>query len=244
MNEVFLYKDKEPVVKTFDIFKKLGYKDHRYLKRVVSKNELDFLDFGFLPLERQKLNKKAGRPEESYLLNEDQFIFLITLCKNTKEIVFFKKEITKQFSMMRKYLSNLAAQKQNQDWLLKRGEGKITRREETDTIKDFIEYASIQGSGSPKMYYTNISKMENKALFVITDKYKNVREVLNYEQLNTIQAADKIVSRALKEGMAKGFFYKDIYELARDRVLSFAELIGQSQIGAITYKQKLEIEVI
>ena len=70
------------------------------------------------------------------------------------------------------------------------------------------------GSTKAEMYYANISKMENKGLFLIQEKFKNIRNVLTGQQLQVLCSADQIVIKAIKEGMSKNMNYKDIYVLA------------------------------
>ena len=104
MNVVKLHEEKA-VVSTFDLFKKFGYKEHRVLKRVVAENKHYFDELGFLHIQMQKVNS-TGRPTESYLLNEDQFILLIALVKNTKESVELKVKVSSEFRRMRNILQS------------------------------------------------------------------------------------------------------------------------------------------
>ena len=231
---VMLFKD-EPRVATFNIYKKIGYYEHRILKRVIVDNIEILNEFGLMPLEvlQPPKGSKGGRPEKSYLLNEDQFLMLITLCRNFPDIIKLKVKIVKQFITMRKMLSNLASQRSNSAWLEKREETKIGRIQETDTIKKFVEYAKEQGSKSAETYYMNISKMENKALFFIEQKFKNLRDQMNFYQLSTIIDADAIVDKAICDGMEQKLDYHDIYQLAKKRIEMFSEIRGKSLIPVI-----------
>ena len=119
--------------------------------------------------------------------------------------------------------------------------GKITRQEETDTIKEFVEYAKLQGSTKAEMYYQNISKMENKGLFLIEEKFKNIREVLTGQQLQVLCSADQIVINALNDGMKNKMNYKEIYILAKERIEVFASIIPKSivpMINKIKYEEE------
>ena len=224
----------EPRVCTFDIFKRLGYKEHRAVKKVIYTNEKHFLEYGFLHLHVQKPTKgsKGGRPDESYLLNENQFTLLTVLCKNSPEVVEYKVKIVRQFVKMRTFLTAIASQRQNSEWLETRNAGKQKRRVETDTIQKFVSYAVAQGSKNAEKYYANISKMQNKALFFIEQKFKNIREILNLKQLSIVICADEIVTKAIDDGMAKDMHYKDVYQLAKKRIESFADLHGKTLIPA------------
>jgi len=84
-NLVELYHGKEPVVKSFDIWEKFGYKDHDGFKKVVNRNKIAFDSVGFPALESGKPIKgtKGGRPEINFIFNERQYFMLVLLVKNT-----------------------------------------------------------------------------------------------------------------------------------------------------------------
>ena len=150
--------------------------------------------------------------------------------KNSKIAVQAKKEIVKEFYRMRRYIQEQMLEKESEEYKKLRAESKIGRVQETDIIKLFVEYAEKQGSKSANMYYMSISKMENQAFFILKEKFKNVREILNIKQLSKIMIADMIVRQALIEGMEQGLHYKKIYILARDRVIALSKSIGVKDV--------------
>jgi len=170
------------------------------------------------------------------LLNEDQFLLLVLLCKNTPECIKLKVAVSKEFKRMKMALIRIASNRTNKEWQRVRDEGVIPRRIETDSIKRFIEYATEQGSQSAEKYYMALSKMENKHLFLVEKKYPNLRNVLGVAELDTVKQADHIVAKALNDGIELKLPYKDIYKLASDRVKMFAEIRGQSVIGMLEDK--------
>jgi len=180
----------------------------------------------------------AGKPTRYCELTEMQSTFLVTLMKNSKVVVKFKKGLSRQFIKIRDELSRIASQQNNEQWKAIRQSGKIDRRIETDSIKEFIDYATKQGSSSAKRYYANLSKMENKALFLVEHKYKNLRDVLGEVDLLTVQQADRIVSKALKDGMNDKLDYHDIYKLCKKRIEMFAELRGKSALNYLSCDTK------
>jgi len=127
---------------------------------------------------------------------------------------------------LRGVIQGLKLQKGNAEWIDARDSGKLVRRLETDTIKEFIKYAEGQGSKNASKYYMAITKMENKALFLVTEKYPNLREILATAQLDTIKMADRVVAKALKDGMEQSLHYKEIYKLAKVNVESLASVVG------------------
>jgi phage regulator Rha-like protein len=235
---VKLYDGEEARISTVEIFALLGYLEHRTLKRVISDNEREFLEYGLLHLEVRKPVKgsKGGRPDESYLLNEDQFILLVILAKNSKKSIELKVRVAKEFKAMKNALARMAVK--STDWQQVRKDGKAVYHQKTDIIKSFVEYATEQGSQSAKMYYTNLAKMENQALFLVEQKYPNLREVLNIKQLMQVATADQVVEKALQDGMDKKLPYKEIYQLAKERITQFSNIIGKSQVIALLEQDK------
>lgn len=207
--------------------------EHHAAMKLVKKYENDLNSLGSTSGFEIRKFKTAGRPGEEALLDEEQTTFLITLMRNSPKVVKFKKELTKAFFQQRRIISNLIMQRDNPNWQEARRDGKIIYRQKTDVIKNFVEYATSQGSGNAERYYSNFARMENSALFFFEQKYKNMREVLTIKQLMQIATADDVIEKALKEGMDKGMHYKDCYKLAKERVISFAEIIGKSPVLSI-----------
>jgi phage regulator Rha-like protein len=233
MNDyVALYQGKIPAVCTWDIWEGFGYKKHGDLKRVITRNKVNFEEFGQVFMGSTKpINKKdKGRPDESFLLNEEQFTLLITLAKNTPEAVNLKMIIVKQFFSMRKQLAKMASVKSSEEWQSKRLDGKAVYKQKTDVIKQFVDYCIAAGSQSAHRYYTSLATMENKALFIIEQKYPNVREVLNVKQLGQVMVADQIIEKAMLEEMEKGTEYHEIFKICKDRVIQFSEILGKSLV--------------
>lgn len=239
MNDLVIMHNDIPVVSTFDLFVKMGYKEHRMLKRVIAENLPAFEDFGFLQLQMQKPTKKeGGRPSESYLLNEDQFILLVLLAKNSPESVELKIRVSREFKRMKSTIANLLAQRQDPNWQNVRADGKAVYFQKTDVIKQFVEYATAQGSTSASKYYMQLAKMENNALFFIEAKYSNLREIMTIKQLMQVATADDVVEKAIKDGMSSGMHYKDIYQLAKERIVAFAGIIGRSFVHDLQISHK------
>jgi len=238
MNDLVVLVKNKPLVSTFLLFEKMGYKEHRVLKRVIADNIGAFNEIGFLHLEVQKpIDKKGGRPVESYLLDEDQFILLVLLAKNTPESVALKVRVAKEFRRLKKVVAGIVSQQKDPNWQNVRSDGKIAYKQKTDVIKMFVDYATNQGSKSASMYYANLAKMENKALFFIEQKYDNLRDILTIKQLMQACTADDVIEKALIDGMNDGMQYKEIYKLAKERIHAFAAIIGKSQVHLLTNKE-------
>lgn len=228
-----------PLVSTFSLFPVMGYREHRMLKKVIKDNEAAFLDIGLMQLEVTKpASKTGGRPIKSYMLNEDHFILLVMLAKNTTESVLLKIRVSKEFSRLKKVVANIIYQQKDPNWQNARSDGKVIYKQKTDIIKIFVDYATNQGSKSASMYYSNLAKMENKALFFIEQKYDNLRDILTIKQLMQACTADDVIEKALIDGMNDGLPYKEIYQLAKERIGSFAAIIGKSQVHNMQLEQR------
>lgn len=242
-SRIVVRKDDDLYVSTWSLSQ--GFQvTHQAVKKLVNKHKVRFdrmgvVGFEIHQLERKRGKKAEGRKVESFLLNETQSMFLGTLLKNTDVVLQFKETLVTEFQIQRRAIEKLMASirvnKQNAEWLDKRASGKIERRVETDTIKEFVEYAVSQGSQSASKYYMVISKMENSALFnleLISIKYANLRDVVSGIGLDALKMADRIVAKAIKDGMKSRTYYKDIFQTAKARVESFADSMGKLQVGA------------
>lgn len=230
MNNLVTIEKQEPITTSEIISDGVKYQ-HRTVLKLIREHEKDIKEFGTLTL---GVRKSKGRPTEFYNLNEGQTYFILTLMQNNENVTVFKKELVKEFIRMKKALMQVEINHQNKEWQQARLDGKAVRRETTDAIKDFVEYAVKQGSTNAVRYYGNITKMENKALFMLEQKFDNIREVLNNHQLSTLKIADRIVYESLQEGMERGMHYKDIFKLAKERVETLTTLIKPTMIISMT----------
>lgn len=226
MDEVEIYNN-EPRAGTFLISQGFN-RQHRIIIELIENYKEDFREFG--SFKRRKQAATGGRAANEYLLNENQAMFLGTLLRNNAQTVKFKKELIKAFDRCRKQLEAIQKHKTKPDYQISRDAGKIVRKNTTDTMQRFVEYAKSQGSQNAERYYSNISRMLNGLLFIVQGKYKNLREVMTIHQLMTVSSAEQIIDRGLLDGMSHKKYYKDIYKSVRERVELFAELHGQSEI--------------
>ena len=76
-------------------------------------------------------------------------------------------------------------------------------------------------------YYMNFTKMTHRALFIMAEVSPTpFRGILNTMQLSFLTSAEYLVRNTLHEGMEQGLHYKDIYQLAKERVVQFASTVG------------------
>lgn len=185
---------------------------HKTIKRLITNYKNDIKSFGTLGI----LNRQStgGRPEQIYQLNEQQATFLMTLLRNNKIVVQFKKDLVKQFYQMRQLL----LQKQTQEWQTTRYQGKLTRKSETDIIQELIEYAKNQGSKNSGKLYVVYSKLANKTAGV------EKRDLATVIQLNNLSLIENIILHVVKAGMEQDKHYKEIYKDSKKKLEQFLEI--------------------
>lgn len=187
---------------------------HISVKEIIGDYTKEFRTLGTLSV----LNREStgGRPEQYYLLNEPQATFLMTLLRNSKKVVAFKLELVKQFYIMK----NILQEHNSQHWLQTRVESKSNRKKESDEIKQFVEYATTQGSKTPNRYYTNFSLLADKAAGIEPKKRNNA----TVNQINNLILAENIIHQVIKTGMKQEMYYKDIYKACKERIEQFREI--------------------
>jgi phage regulator Rha-like protein len=203
--------------------------DHRSVIRLIKKHSNTEILSGF---EITKLSTK-GRPIDVVHLSELQATFLITLMSNSEKVIDFKVRLTKAFFKQRSLLQQLLSNKQNAEWLEKRRQTKVMRRESTDVIQRFVEYAKQQGSKSAEKYYMNFSRMELTGLFLMEQKYPNARDVMSFRQLNLIEMADEAIAISLADSMDKELPYKECFQIAKEKISLLARIFPKSPLPVL-----------
>ena len=118
-----------------------------------------------------------------YLMNRDGFSLLV-MGFTGKKALDWKLQYIKAFNQMEKFIR----EKQTQTWIETRKAGKLTRKAETDTIKNLVEYAKGQGSQHADKLYMTYSKLANKMAGI------SKRDEATVMQLNNLQAIATRVS--------------------------------------------------
>lgn len=171
----------------------------------------------------------TGRSLPMYIINRDGFTLLI-MGFTGKKALSFKLRYIDAFNLMEETIKN----RQNLAWQQARIEGKTARHDLTDAVSQFVQYAETQGSTNARQYFCNITKMTYKALSLVkAASPKPFRDMLDIMQTTFLATAEYITRQALLEGMAQQLQYKEIYQLARDRVTIYAATLPiQRQLPA------------
>ena len=90
---------------------------------------------------------------------------------------------------------------------LERKKGKITRKQETDSIKMLMEYGNIPQE-KQRLYYMTYSKLP----FVVLGMKKVSRDTLPADDLNLIKELESIIQVTILTSIIKGLDVKAIYQ--------------------------------
>ena len=185
--------------------------------------------FNQLNFQQVDFKDSKGRTYQEYIISRDGFAML-AMGFTGKKAMEWKEKFLAAFNAME---AELIKNRSNIEWKSARLQVKAVRKITTDTVKDFVEYATIQGSSSAKMYYVNITKMEYKALDLLEQSKQhsgNFRDTLDLMQICFLQVAENIASAAMQKGMADGLHYKEIYIFAKQKVTEYAQSVGWARL--------------
>lgn len=159
----------------------------------------------------------SGQKREMWFLTEDGLYEV--LMQSRKPIAKkFKKEVKKILKDLRLGYLKLNAEKQTTQWIETRKQGKLTRKSETDVIKELVEYAKNQGSKNAEMLYMTYSKLANKMAGI--DKRDNA----TINQLNNLSLIENIILHCIRAGIEQEKHYKKIYQDCKARLVMFKDI--------------------
>lgn len=200
---------------TSEVIAEAAGMNRRTVNRLIQTHKADLEEFGILRFEIAEI-KGRGQPERRYRLNEQQATLLMTYARNTETVRAFKKELVRQFYAMR----SLLLERNSPIWQDTRELTKAVRKQETDVIREYVEYATAQGSTHAVRYYTSISRLANKTAG-ITD-----RDLAHVEQLSGLMLVERIIAEEIRAGIAAGKPYKQIYTDLQARLSSINALLS------------------
>jgi Rha family phage regulatory protein len=172
---------------------------------------------------------ERGRTHLMYEMDRDGYS-LLAMGFNGRKALKFKTQYIAAFNEIERALRH----RENLSWQDQRTGNKIGRRAETDTLARFVEYATAQGSQSARLYYVNVTKMTHQTLNLVKQASpQSLRDTIDAMQLAFLTTAEYLVKQAIEEGMRAGIPYREIYQLAKDRVSTYAATLPiQRQLSA------------
>lgn len=201
----------------------------RTLNRLIQSHMEDLEEFGRVRFEIAPLQTAGGVQNITiYRLNEQQTTLLMTYARNTETVRAFKKELVKQFYAMRSIL----LERNSPIWQDTRTLTKEVRRQETDVIRELVDYAHAQGSQHAVKYYTSISKLANKAAGI------DDRDLAHVGQLTALMLIERVIADEIRANIAAQKPYKEIYASVQQRLLAFGAITGTSAPALPPLKKK------
>ena len=211
MNELVHLEHDEAVCSSLEVAEKFG-KRHDKLIAEIRRMYSDLIGRGYPQNGGAKFFFEAtyenrGKQYPMYLMNRDGFSLLV-IGFTGKKALDWKLKYINAFNQM----ENIIREKQSQSWIETRTVGKLSRKAETDVLKQLVEYAKQQGSEHADMLYMTYSKLANKTVGV-TD-----RDTATAKQLMNLSVTENIILKVVEEGISQQLHYKEIYKNCKDRL--------------------------
>jgi len=157
-------------------------------------------------------NTKARNQNQWFLTKDGLYELLFQSRKPiAKE---FKKEVKRILKDIEKNGYYISTEKDNM-WIGARTDSKEVRKSETDTIKEFVEYAKSQGSSKPNWYYKHFTNLVRNKLDIPKELK---RDDMSQDVLRNIQALETIISMKLNTLLVNDKGYKEIYQTVKELI--------------------------
>lgn len=128
----------------------------------------------------------------------------------------------------------------DREWKQLRDNSKATRKNCTDAIQKFCDYAISQGSKNASFYYKALTDAEYDAVIIpgghmeIRNRKKelkktNGRDVMTTDELIRISIMDMTATRkAVDDALEAGGDYHKIYPMIKEKILMYGQMINNS----------------
>ncbi len=208
------------------IARKFGVK-HAYvvdnIKKLIS--DLEKLRVGSTDPKIQKIDRVyRGNSYTAYLMDRDFFSLLAMRFKGQTALKWQIRFI-EAFNEMEVKVLSTTENKLDKKWLSSRDQSKISRKAETDVIKEFVEYATKQGSKSAKFYYKHITNATYQALGLMAQNQPKLRDSMDIYEVSQLILSEKLAKEKISEYMKLGRNYKDIYKSVKNDLIEFSGML-------------------
>ena len=213
MNDL-VYLQREEAVTTSLIVAEKFHKEHSKVIRSIE-NLLGGLSKNGDTLFKKShyVERQNGQTYPMYYMNKDGFALLV-MGFTGKKALQWKLDYIAAFNQMEKILR----EKSTQAWIETRQQGKLTRKAETDVIKELVEYAKSQGSTHSDKLYITYTKLANSSVGI------NNRNTATVTQLNNLSIFENLILQMIRSGIDAGLGYKDIYKECKARCAAAKEI--------------------
>ena len=151
--------------------------------------------------------------------NRQQPMFILTI-DQAKQVLMRESKVVRKAVIQ--YLNLLEKRIRE----LERKKGKITRKQETDSIKMLMEYANIPKE-KQHLYYMTYSKLP----FIVLGMKKVSRDSLAADDLNLIKELENIIQMTILTSIIKGLDVKAIYQECKKVCMNSLEDTEQKLIS-------------
>ena len=165
-----------------------------------------------------------GREFKTYNMNRDGYMFLV-MNISTKKAHNKKLAFIDAFNEMEKALLKLDENSKNSEWVKVRSQSKQMRLQQTDVIKEFVDYAISQGSKSAKFYYKHYTNATYKALGLIQHKRPKLKDTLDLMELSQLMVAENVAKLSIRRHMDNGEHYKSVFLLVKQDLLALSDTL-------------------
>lgn len=129
--------------------------------------------------------------------------------------LLFINQYTDTFRRKERKLQQLMSE----DWQRKRSLNKSEQKDFSDVAKELTEYAKQNGSKNSGRYYTNFNRLMNRTVGLEDGD----RDMATAMQLDKLSAANTWAGKIIKQGIAKGDDYHDIYRAVKTKTAVLKE---------------------
>ena len=226
MNELELVylKNDEAVCSSLDVAVRFGKEHSKVIRSIEQMRENSSSQNWLKCFKLSTYQDVSGKSNKMYFMNRDGFSLLV-MGFNGKKAMDWKWKYIEAFNTMEKLLR----ERSTEVWLETRKQGKLTRRLETDVIKNLVEYAKEQGSTHSDKLYMTYTNLANK-MSGVSD-----RDKATITQLNNLSLMENIILNCIQSGIALDKHYKEIYKDCKRRLEAFKDIayLEFNQIGSL-----------
>lgn len=212
MNDLVYLKKDEAVTDSLLVAESFGKRHDRVIRAIENIIDNSPQKWGQC-FKETSYKDESGKNNKMYLMNERAFSVLV-MGFTGKKAIDWKWKYADAFERMKDFI----AEKHTSTWIETRRQGKLTRKAETDTIKQLVEYAEKQGSTHADMLYITYSRLANK--FAGVDKRDNASVM----QLNNLSLMEHIILNVIQNGITAGMYYKEIYKASKARLETMKDI--------------------
>ena len=220
------FQDQEITCDSQVVAKKFGYK-HSEVARIIKNLIVDIEEIRVTsnhPYYKEVDREYRGNEFKAYVMSRE-FFSLLSMRFKGKKALEWQMKFNTAFYDMEKALLKASENSNDNDWLKVRTQSKQMRLQQTDVIKDFVEYATKQGSKSAKFYYKHVTNATYKALGLIQHKRPKLKDTLDCMELSQLMVAENVAKKALKKYMEDGEDYKTIFLLVKQDLVALSETL-------------------